>query len=978
MVRSKLFPTVFLLALLGAAATSSAAELPKAETLRGWVQEMKASDRGPFKRIRWFCNDGAILPPKSYACQTHGGGNQHGEWTDRIKQLRAGGPYVANILAGLEAEAFLKQRDHRSQIDQILIEQFLIAVDDGWILRKARFYRGALQEEGEREGARNLLLALLKQPGWLGRDYLELRAIARLLRHGAETSSVTQVRQQSAGLAKKDSGFKTIRNKIHVSPEAGDAALVRAYAAKVKSATARAAYEGLASSIDQVYSSLAAGSQLAALAKRAGKLGAVGKTVSDGAAAVARAADPAARFALTADLIAALRDGLGEPKRAKDRLALLDTSLALEGEHFAAAAQLRKTAATATRRQRLTWISASAEAIYGAGLISARQRAALKEALARLDRDQIDLDTYKKNLDYAALVPGWGSQWARFHFQEAMQRLAEIEPLADLFIQDQLRGSPLFFYVGLLDGLLRDANRLAGVRNELFDTDVGSGLRSLNPGLARGRLSLAGDEHQAFRSDSIYLLPETIAELPPVAGILTAGEGNPLSHIQLLARNLGIPNVAVDQDLIAKLEPWEGKTVILAVSPAGSVQLSEDKGQGEAIFAKKNKNVAPDVLIRPDLDKLNLEVRDFLPLSQLRADDSGRTVGPKAAKLGELKHSFPDAVAEGLTIPFGVFRRLLDQPYGASGQSVYDWMVGRYRALAQMPAGSDARIAATEAFRGKLYDWIRNADAGASFRKTLKQALVKAFGKDGSYGVFVRSDTNVEDLPGFTGAGLNLTVPNVVGADAIIEAIPRVWASPFTARAFAWRQSHMDQPEHVYPAVLLLRSVPAEKSGVLVTQDIDTSRSGWLSVAVNEGVGGAVDGQAAESLRIETATGRVRLLAQATAPLRRRINPKGGVDKIPVSADDAVLKPGEIQQLIGLYNDLPQKFPSIVDVDGKPAPADIEFGFLDGRLRLFQIRPFLESAKARGSAYLKSLDSGLKQLDKISVAMDQPPTGETP
>ena len=978
MIRSKLIPTSILLMSLVAAAPSSAADLPKPDVLRGWVEAMKASDRGPFKRIRWFCNDGTILPPKAYACQPHGGGRQHGEWTDRVKQMRAGGLYVANVMAAVEADTFLKQPDYRSQIDQILIEQFLIAIDDGWILRKARFYRGALQEEGERKGARNLLLALMKQPRWLDQDYLELRTIARLLRHGAETSSVTQVRQLSAALSNKDSKFKPIRNKIHVSPEASDAKAVRAYAANVTNAAARAEFESLAALIDDVYSSQSTTAQLTALAKKADKLGAVGAAVREGAQALAGTTDPAARFALTAKLIAAFRDGLGDPKRVSDRLALLDSSLALEGEHFVAASQLRDAAATATRQQRLTWIKSSAEAIYGAGLISARQKTALMEALVRLDQPQVDLQTYKESLDYAALVPGWGSQWQHFHFQEAMKTLSAIEPLAELFIQDQLRGSPLFFYVDLLDGLLRDANRLAGVRNELFGTDVGSGLRSLNPGLARGRLSLGGDEHQDFRSDSIYLLPETIAELPPVAGILTAGEGNPLSHVQLLARNLGIPNVAVDQDLIPKLKPWEGKTVIMAVSAAGSVQLSEDTGQGEALFSKQSQEAAPDVLIKPDLDKLNLEVRDFLPLSKLRAEDSGRTVGPKAAKLGELKHSFPEAVAEGLTIPFGVFRRLLDQPYGSSGQSVYDWMVGQYRALDRMPAGSDARATATDAFRQKLYDWIRNADPGDAFRKGLKQALTQAFGKDGSYGVFVRSDTNVEDLPGFTGAGLNLTVPNVVGADAIIEAIPRVWASPFTARAFAWRQSHMDQPEHVYPAVLLLRSVPAEKSGVLVTQDIDSGAAGWLSVAVNEGVGGAVDGQAAESLRIETATGRVKLLAQATAPLRRRVNPRGGVDKIPVSGDEAVLQPAEIRQLIDLYGVLPQKFPSIIDINGKPAPADIEFGFLEGRLQLFQIRPFLESAKARGSAYLKSLDSDLKQLDQITVAMTQPPTGDAP
>ena len=138
----------------------------------------------------------------------------------------------------------------------------------------------------------------------------------------------------------------------------------------------------------------------------------------------------------------------------------------------------------------------------------------------------------------------------------------------------------------------------------------------------------------------------------------------------------------------------------------------------------------------------------------------------------------------------------------------------------------------------------------------------------------MRSDTNVEDLPGFTGAGLNRTLPNIVGFDNLTQAIAEVWASPYTARAFAWRQNHLRGPEHVYPAVLLMPTVPSEKSGVMVTQDLDTGDRSVLSVAVNEGIGGAVDGQAAESLRIDTRTGAVRVLATATAP--RRMLPRLG------------------------------------------------------------------------------------------------------
>jgi hypothetical protein len=237
----------------------------------------------------------------------------------------------------------------------------------------------------------------------------------------------------------------------------------------------------------------------------------------------------------------------------------------------------------------------------------------------------------------------------------------------------------------------------------------------------------------------------------------------------------------------------------------------------------------------------------------------------------------------------------------------------------------------------------------------LDAALRKEFGGDPG-GLFVRSDTNVEDLAGFTGAGLNLTLPNVVGRAQLLEAIPRVWASPFTARAFAWRQSHMASPEHVYTSILLLESVGSDKSGVLVTADIDSGDRGTVSVAVNEGLGGAVDGQAAESLRIPLNGAPPRVLATATARTRRVLDPGGGVLELPASGSDYVLNPTEIAALREFAAGLPQRFPPITDDGGRPVPADVEFGFVAGKLRLFQLRPFLDSDEARANSYLQRMD----------------------
>ena len=441
------------------------------------------------------------------------------------------------------------------------------------------------------------------------------------------------------------------------------------------------------------------------------------------------------------------------------------------------------------------------------------------------------------------------------HFGEAMDKLAQIEPLAEQFMQDQVRGSPLLFYSQRLDALSRDANRLAGVQHKLLGKEIGAGFTALNPGLARGVLHAAPDMKavEAFRADGIYLLPETVSDLPPLAGILTAGAGNPLvaratagaqpRHSERRGRCLAAARAAAQRRAGASC--WRSVR-------AGLVEINEDGPQWDAAFGKQAA-AEQNVMFEPDVAKLDLTKRDFISLRELRAADSGRLVGPKAAKLGELMSRFPDRVAPGVGIPFGLYREaVLDRPYkgGRARRSTSGW--SRASASSRRCRRARPRRARfSEQLRAEIYAIVDNTDPGPRFRERLRAAMAREFGADFGGGVFIRSDTNVEDLPGFTGAGLNLTLFNVVGFDNIVKGISEVWASPYTARAWAWRQSHMKGPEHVYPAVLLLRTVPSDISGVMITQDVDNGDPGVLSVAVNEGVGGAVDGQAAESVRVD-------------------------------------------------------------------------------------------------------------------------------
>jgi hypothetical protein len=939
---------------------------PKTTEYRGWIAEMKSSRKGPFIRIQWYCNDGEKLPPKAYACREHGGGHQHGELNRKAVVLQNKGYRLMSFLAGIDSKKTLRRNDFIDWYNQLLIQKFLISTNNGWVLKNAQFYRGAIQEEDERDGARQLLTALAEKPEWLKLRYLALRIGTQLLAHGEDTASVQKVRQMTVSLVEQDKDFSRLRNKIHVAPDVGNAELVRDYALKINNEQLKSDYMALAREIDRIYQSPPLVKLLESAIRKFRRETWLQNLLLESGRRYDSDNSAENHYVVTAHLLANLRDALPKIRHLKSRLHILDLSLAVEAVNFKASTQLNFELEKANRQSRLSWLQNAALSAYGTGYINQRSLYALNSSLNRLKEQQIPLETYFKELNYLSRAPGWSTQALRFQFYRSMIKLAEIEPIAKLFIQDMLRGSPMFFFSQTLDSLSRDVNHLAGVSHQLFGQPVGVGLHALNPGLARGKLYTQADINhlESFDPLGIYLLPETISDLPPVAGIITVGEGNSLSHVQLLARNLGIPNVTINQSLVQQLQQGEGETIVMAVSSKGLVELNRDSPEWQRFFNAKSEQ--QDIVIRPNLEKLDLTKREFIDLSLLRASDSGRIVGPKAAKLGELYHHYPSKVANGIAIPFGLFREaVLDKPYKNTDQTVFQWMESQYAIFDAFFEDPDMRKQAMESFRAEIYDVISNTEMGAHYQNELRSAMIKTFGSTND-GVFIRSDTNVEDLPGFTGAGLNLTLFNVVGMKNIIKGITKVWASPFSPRAFAWRQSLMELPQHVYPAILIMKTVANEKSGVMVTQDIETGEMGVLSVATNEGVGGAVDGQSAESLRIDTKDGSIRLLATATAPVRKVPLRKGGVVKLPVSGSDSVLKANEIDQLIQFAKDIPNTFPAIIDDKGNRAAADVEFGFYKGKLQLFQLRPFLQSKKAKSNSYLITMDKALQgNLDRL-------------
>jgi hypothetical protein len=580
------------------------------------------------------------------------------------------------------------------------------------------------------------------------------------------------------------------------------------------------------------------------------------------------------------------------------------------------------------------------EGAYGSGLLSAGELSELRRfPRAAQEQSRIDSMQYLDGVRALQRAGFWALGAIRFTYAEPLLRYAALEPLAAQFPDDLLRGSACLPIARILGLLRRDAEFHAGVTHVVLDRES-EGLAGLNPGAAVGRLRIVREaelaEGQRFDPTEIVLLPRTVSSLTPVAGIVTLAEGNLLSHVQLLARNLGIPNASLDPSFASVLDSYDGREVLLAVGSNGSIVLQTlDEiplsvrrllAEMEAGSTSRPKIEAPV----PDL-----RIRRPIPLSGLHAGLSGRVVGPKAANLGELAHVFPEHVASAIALPFGIFAL-----HAAAGPDAPKVQLDR--AFQEHRDGwlhHDELEAEVDAVRERIESMAIDVEIQAQ----LMTLMSEHFGDPGTYGVFVRSDTNVEDLPEFTGAGLNRTIPNVVGFSEQMVAVAEVWASPFTQRALAWREGVLRRPEEVYPSVLLMKSVDVEKSGVLVTRDLVTGGRG-LTVATGWGVTGVVEGESAETLVLHE-DGTYALVSEAKAPFARQLRDAGGMEWVPARAGP-VLDEMERQALRELATQALERLKPVFGADGQQLPWDIEFGFQEGKLYLFQVRPLVERGEA--------------------------------
>ncbi|NJO87207.1 MAG: phosphoenolpyruvate synthase [Lewinella sp.] len=935
--------------------------------LSALVAKYQTEQRGPYKDVRWFCSNGSTRDPRD-PCPKDPRARQHARLRDEVAALAKNDHlFLTQILTGTKTEDFWDERQSNSRLKQYQLTEYLAAVNDGWILRQARGYRGALQIEDEMEWGRAFFHWLLAKEESVEENFYLIRQAVRDVPHNLDTDLTKNIRNSSKRIADEYPKFMGLRIKIHNRPNAEDATAVEAFLAQH---LAELEQKNLATTLTQLAQDIRLAyaennleeilHQYTTQLKDSPLKAKVEAFLSHHQSRKATSRIATARLTAACDLLWELRAGLRR-ENTLNRLALLDISLVLEQLIFRSANDWQP----ANARELTEKICYLSKAVAGAGFVECWEFMEAAPRLADPNYRYVWPQTMSDYLDYARRFVEWGTATNRATYQEVVTRFAVFEPLAYGFIDDRIRSSvllPLGDAVGQLGNWVAENGKL---NNALLELPNQGQVRGLNPGYARGKLHLvASEDAQTIEVNArdIYIFSAPPADLKPVGGIATVSEGNMVSHVQLLARNLGIPNAVLTAEQFKALSPYAGQEVFYAVSNAGTVLMKPAKDMNEAekaLFITKKRS---ETRISVPVAKLQLDVKRLLNLREVRSKDSGELCGPKAANLGQLKALFPENVVEGLVIPFGIFRSHLDQAMpGQGGQSYWQFLNSRFAVARQMEE-ENCTPASIEAYTleqlALLQQAIEQMVLQPSLVNALQDSFQQVFGAPlGKVPVFLRSDTNMEDLADFTGAGLNLTIFNVLDPAEILQGIKKVWASPYSERSYKWRQSYLLNPENVFPSILVIPSVDVDCSGVMITKGIANGQEDDVTVAFSRGAGGAVDGQAAEAYLL-SGRGPTVLLSPARERMHRRLPPTGGSKMVAANFNDRILTETKLLALRHLARDVERIMPDAPGVKDK-GPWDVELGFQNNRLWLFQIRPFVENKNAQSSAYLESISPAL-------------------
>jgi len=477
-------------------------------------------------------------------------------------------------------------------------------------------------------------------------------------------------------------------------------------------------------------------------------------------------------------------------------------------------------------------------------------------------------------------------------------------------------------------------------------------MQVLNEGVAYGTLRRLSPEQldtTVVGYTDVLLLTRLPNWLPVVGGTITEELQTPLAHVNVAARTRGTPNLALPGasedpaviDLVGKLVRFE-------VRDGGYTLEETTLDEAQAFWDSRN----PEPMI-PEHD----DSRQGLPgFGELGFDDAA-SVGVKAANLAELSQLLGDGAPKGFAVPFYYYDQLMStaEVTTALCADARDDCVAEGRSaavcdqaheLCLAPDGApeilwdhvtrllaDPLFRADAAVREAALDAIRyhigHANVDPTFAASLDARVAEVFG---DARIRIRSSTNTEDLPNFTGAGLYRSLGAYAsGAEAASTRIRKVWASVWSWRAFEERSFwNIDHFAVRMGCAVNQAFVDEIANGVLITRNIaDPTVDGmYVNVQLGEvSVTNPENGELPEIFSIVAAPAGVQVARQRFSTL---------------SPEEPIMSQAEIVELFLAASEVRSHFAPLYGVDPSSLALDLEFKLAspDRALVIKQARPY--------------------------------------
>lgn len=439
---------------------------------------------------------------------------------------------------------------------------------------------------------------------------------------------------------------------------------------------------------------------------------------------------------------------------------------------------------------------------------------------------------------------------------------------------------------------------------------------ALNTGKAVGRVHIIEklDDTVEIGDNEILILKELPINLPQVRGIIIAKPSSPLSHINILARGWGIPNVYIkDADKLFK----ELDTYVIEFEAT----LTDYKYKRADLETVKKEFVDPEQAVAPS----DLTVTKLASIREMRKKDS-IAFGSKSANLGEMINAKNPSIVipDGFTVPFHWYDKFMRE--NGFNDKIDDLM-------------NDLDFVHNPRIRRQKLEEFRSEIQNAKFDEQLKTEILTKWKTElGGQGVFVRSSSNAEDLPNFSGAGLYSSVANVKTDEKIIEAVKKVWASLWNFEAYEARVRNYVNQHEVYMSALIQVGLNMDSGGVLITKDpFDPENKNAVYISAVWGHNDSVTANkfVPEQVLYNPKSNAVQVLTASQQNSVLKFGANGDLIESDETFERRVLDDKNVRELVRVAGQIKKIF-------GGKKEQDIEWGIMGGKVYILQSRPYIE------------------------------------